>query len=163
MIIIKEFLPNPLGNDKDGEYIKIFNDGNQQVSIAGWRVKNLSGKTYNLSGELGAQKELVLPYLKTKIALSNNGETVFLYNEKGILIDKLGYAGGTGLKIGEIVRKNQQLPINNLQTDYPINFPAVNQIATKFFLADFLIAIILAAIILYIILQIEKKLGIKLF
>ncbi len=160
-MIIKEFLPNPVGRDKDGEYIKLFNDGNQPILLGGWSIKNLSGKIYNLSGKLGAQKELVLPYLKTKIPLSNNGETVFLY-KNGALIDKLGYAGGTSLRAGEIITR-KQLITNELQNNQTINAPISNQLSNQFIFTDFLTAAILAGLSLYIILELEKKLEIKLF
>src|SRR3989344_6239001 len=108
-MVIKEFLPNPVGNDKEGEYLKIFNDGGNAVLLDGWSIKNIAGKSYKLTGKISAGGELVLPYSRTKIPLSNNGETVFLYDEKSVLADKLGYAGGTGLKEGKIVTRNQKL------------------------------------------------------
>ena len=165
-MIIKEFLPNPIGSDKEWEYIKIFNDGNEPVLFNGWSIKNLSGKIYNLSGELGAQEELILPYLKTKIPLNNNGETVFLYKNK-TLIDNLGYAGGTGIKAGEIIRQGHGLlEKSQLRTDFQnnelVNPPAGNKLSQIIYI-DFLIAAILAGLGLYIILQLEEKLEIKLF
>lgn len=171
-MIIKEFLPNPAGNDKDGEYIKLFNDSNNPVLLGGWSIKNISGKIYKLSGELGAKEELILPYLKTKIPLSNNGETVFLYDEKGLLADKLGYAGGTGLKVGEIINRNQKLATNNQQlesrpnsqiTNYPMPAGRQELQISNFLFINFLIAAILAGLALYIILELEKKLDIKLW
>ena len=92
-MLIKEFLPNPIGQDADGEYIKLFNDGNLPVNLAGWSVKDASGKTFNLSGSLDGGKELLLPYLQTKVSLNNNGEQIFLYDNAGKLIDELSYSG----------------------------------------------------------------------
>ncbi|TSC95800.1 MAG: Nucleic acid binding OB-fold tRNA/helicase-type, partial [Parcubacteria group bacterium Athens1014_26] len=92
-MIIKEFLPNPVGADKDGEYIKIFNDGISGVSLAGWKLKDASGKSFSLVGNLKSGQELTLSYSQTKINLNNNGETVYLYDNTGKQIDKLSYSG----------------------------------------------------------------------
>lgn len=162
-MIIQEFLPNPVGNDKESEYIKIFNNGDNVVLLDGWSVKNIAGKSYKLSGKINADEELILPYSKTKIPLSNNGETIFLYNEKSVLVDRLGYAGGAGLKVGErvIKRPTANESINN---DQLLNYSSANYLITdKFLFIDFLTAAILAGLGLYIILQLEKKLDIKLF
>jgi hypothetical protein len=90
-MIIKEFLPNPIGKDTEGEYIKLLNNTSETAKLDGWKITDLSGKTYTLKGGLGADEELILPYSVTKIALNNDGETLFLYNADNVLIDELSY------------------------------------------------------------------------
>ncbi|MDP3999462.1 MAG: lamin tail domain-containing protein [bacterium] len=163
-MVIKEFLPNPVGSDQEGEYIKIFNDSPAAVLLNGWSLKDASGKTFKLIGSLDSQKELVLPYSQTKIALNNNGEQIFLYNSSGKLIDQLSYTGQASE--GQIIVKGQK-PITNNQklVDSNFNSPVIDYQFPihKVIFLDFLIAAILAGLGLYLILQIEKKLGAKIW
>jgi hypothetical protein len=159
-MVIKEFLPNPVGSDKKGEYIKLFNDGGNIVSLSGWQIKDASGKTFNLSGDLSAGKELILPYSKTKIALNNNGEQVFLYDNAGKLVDKLDYIGQA--EEGQIITRIMNNELGIMEIEYGQLNNNRNNWQQVIFI-DFLTAAILAALGLYIILQLERKLNIKLF
>jgi len=97
MIIINEFLPNPVGKDIEGEWIKLFNNGDAAVDVSGWQIKDASGKTFVFSAAnkniIAGGKILTLDYKTTKISLNNNGETIFLYDKAGNLIDKAEYTG----------------------------------------------------------------------
>ena len=166
-MIIKEFLPNPVGNDQEGEYIKLFNNDDSAVNLNGWQVKDVAGKSYKISGDLVGDQELVLPYSQTKISLNNSGEKVFLYDASGKLVDELGYSGQANE--GQIINKRlatSELATSKLETgELAANQSISNSqlpISNAIFL-DFLTAAILAGLGLYIILQLEKKLEIKLF
>ncbi len=99
MIIISEFLPNPAGKDTEGEWIKLFNNGDAAVNVSGWQIKDASGKAFIFSATAGKNtliaggETLALDYKTTKISLNNNGETIFLYDGVGNLVDKAGYTG----------------------------------------------------------------------
>ena len=162
-MIIKEFLPNPIGKDTEGEYIKLFNDGSEAVLFNNWILKDASGKVYKLFGSLEVSKELTLPYSQTKIALNNNGEQIFLYDSAGKLADELSYSGqasegqiikyqASGIKYQELNEMIFNSPITNYQL--PV---------AKIIFLDFLTAAILAALGWYLILELEKKLNIKIF
>ncbi|MBI1838734.1 MAG: lamin tail domain-containing protein [Candidatus Colwellbacteria bacterium] len=92
MVFIKELLPNPVGRDAGGEWIKLFNDGEDVVNLNGWQIKDLSGKSLNLAGNINPKNEINLKLYKSKIILNNKKETVFLYDPSGKLIDKLAYS-----------------------------------------------------------------------
>lgn len=93
-VYIKEFLPNPVGKDRDGEYIRIANDSDGAVSLTGWIIKDAGGKQFSLTGyRIEGRSDLVLDYHTTKIFLNNKGETLFLYNAGGTLVDEVGYSG----------------------------------------------------------------------
>ena len=111
-MIIQEFLPNPVGKDNDGEYIKLFNDGREAVNLSGWKIKDASGKTYSLNGKsIIGQGELILDYAATKISLNNNGETLFLYDSSGKLVDEVGYSGSAaeGMVYGKKVELSEEI------------------------------------------------------
>lgn len=165
---IKEFLPNPVGSDKEGEYIKLFNDSQQPASLSGWIIKDASGKTFKLSGELNSGQELLLKYSDTKVALNNNGEKIFLYDAGGKLTDELGYTGQASE--GRVINKKLAIPTPE-EVGTPTESVGASHLITNSRLLisknvifiDFLTAAILAGLSLYIVLQLEKKLDIKLF
>lgn len=94
-MVINEFLPNPVGKDTDGEFIELFNNSQNEVNLAGWKLKDASGKTFILNQKISSGGYLVLNYKNTKITLNNDAETIFLYDAKGNLIDKAGFSGGS--------------------------------------------------------------------
>lgn len=92
-MVINEFLPNPVGKDTDGEFIELFNNSQNEVSLAGWKIKDASGKTFVFNQKISGGEYLVLNYKTTKISLNNDAETIFLYDSAGKLIDKAGFSG----------------------------------------------------------------------
>lgn len=92
-LLIKEFLPNPVGKDREGEYFTLLNDSGETIFLSGWRVEDESGKAFWLYGSLEAQKERDFFSSSTGLALNNDGETLFLFNESSELVDELGYSG----------------------------------------------------------------------
>ena len=92
-VSISELLPNPAGSDTAGEWIELHNAGDVPQSLAGWALKDASGKTYLFHLEsVPARGFLVLPYSTTKISLNNSGDTIFLYDASGALVDSFSYA-----------------------------------------------------------------------
>jgi hypothetical protein len=160
-MIIKEFLPNPVGADKAGEYIKIFNDGDKAVNLAGWKISDASNKSFSLSGIIQPNGELKLSSTQTKISLNNNGEMIYLFDAKGILIDKLGYSGAA--KEGKIIIHQKtgtsEVSVVNGEVLNRRLMPSNGKIITT----DLFLALILGLAAVYVILQLEKKLDIKLF
>lgn len=93
-LIINEFLPNPVGNDQEGEWIEIFNDSEIDVPLKGWRLEDASGQKYYFKDEIIKSKDfLVLFYKTTKISLNNNGETLSLYSPNNELAFQISYFG----------------------------------------------------------------------
>jgi hypothetical protein len=93
-MVISEFLPNPVGKDTEGEWLKMLNNKEKEINLSGWRLKDASGKTYTFGNQkISAGESLILDYKTTKISLNNNGETLFLFDAGGNLIDKIEYIG----------------------------------------------------------------------
>ena len=95
MVYIKSLLPNPVGRDSGSEWIRISNSGDQSVSLVGWRIQDEKGDAYTLTGlgEIGAGETIELKDSATKINLKNTGDTIFLYDERGALMDEFAYSG----------------------------------------------------------------------
>lgn len=107
MVLINEFLPNPIGEDKIGEFIELYNGGFNPISLSGHFLRDESGKTFYLSGMLGPKEYLNLPRSLTKIAINNSDETLFLYDAEGRLLDKAAFLGsakegGSFSRVGEV-------------------------------------------------------------
>lgn len=160
-MVIKEFLPNPVGADKTGEYIKIFNDGDKAVSLTGWKVSDTSNKSFTLSGMLDSKQELVLFSTQTKISLNNNGETIFLTDSKGVLMDKLGYTGV--VEEGKVILKQEIAVLGAQFENGQVLNPNFSSPVGRVLALDVFLGIILGLAAVYVILQLEKKLDIKLF
>lgn len=95
MVIISEFLPNPVGIDTEGEFIELYNNGSNATDLSGWKLKDASRKTFKFPEgfSIGADGYLSLPYSQTKITLNNNGEKLFLFDNQNNLISQAEYSG----------------------------------------------------------------------
>jgi len=92
-IFINEILPNPEGKDTEGEFIELYNNG-EQMSLKGWRLEDKSGKKFDLSGQIIKEKDfLVLFYNQTKITINNKDEIIYLY-KNGQEVDRIEMLGG---------------------------------------------------------------------
>ena len=91
---ISEFMPNPLGNDTEGEWIELRHEGDAPVKLAGWKLEDAAGKAFVFGDVALAPGEyLVLTSKATRIALNNNGESMVLRDASGAIIDRAGYQG----------------------------------------------------------------------
>lgn len=78
-VVINEVIPNPLGDEKEGEWIELKNYTDRSISLCGWSVDDEQGgsKPYSLSKlQLPPQSFRILPRMDTGIALNNDHDTV---------------------------------------------------------------------------------------
>jgi len=109
-IVLNEFLPDPVGNDcsltgLEGEWVEIYNDGNQINDLAGWTIKDEGGahsivinssNTLNnstLIGPKGSGIEWLVVFLNGCILNNTGGDSVSLYNPSSELVDSYSYSG----------------------------------------------------------------------
>ena len=92
-IKIIEFLPNPEGNDADGEYVILFNSGSSDVNLRNWVLDDEEGGSkpfaINKDKVIGAGSEIIFERTDTKIAINNSGDSVRLFDPDGELIDSV--------------------------------------------------------------------------
>lgn len=91
MVFLKEALPNPVGEDTGGEWIKLVNIGDNAINLTGWSIKDASEKTYTLNASIDGKTELLLEHSLTGITLNNTNETITLLDASGVVIDSLTY------------------------------------------------------------------------
>lgn len=80
-LTINELLPNPIGDDTDGEWIELKNESNDEVSLSGFALSDASGASHTFttqSGQIPPYGFLLLPRAQTKIVLNNDGDTLSL-------------------------------------------------------------------------------------
>ncbi len=156
---IKEFLPNPTGKDTEGEYIVLLNNNEQTINLAGWSIKDSSGKVFKLdSHTLAPNEELKLFYTTTKIALNNDGETIFLITPAGQIADELGFTGAIqeGAVVSRSAEASHELKAELLET-FPSDEPGGNlALDSQIFLLMILTGIILAGLTVWILRKFPK-------
>ena len=94
-IIINEFLPNPAGDDEEGEWIELKNLSSEAINLSGWQLKDNTSRKYILpSSTVAAGGFLIIYRLDSQIALNNSGvEALSLYTPAEKLIDRVEYVG----------------------------------------------------------------------
>lgn len=101
MVLINEWLPNPVGKDSDpsagsgrvGEFVEIFNNGKEPVNLTGWYLKTTTKIKFVLSGEIKPGGFLVFKKPELKLSLNNTEGQIYLYNSGGNLADQARFYG----------------------------------------------------------------------
>lgn len=119
MVYINEWLPNPVGTDTGAEWIELFNDGQNSVSLNGWVLVSGSrsaqldgGKKFILNGnDIGAGQYLVLNPADGKITLRNSDGSLLLYDAQGKLVDQSSFSGvAPEGKSYSLIEQNSSIP-----------------------------------------------------
>ena len=93
-MIISSLLPNPKGDDRAGEWLKIENSDSVLKNLFGWELRTTRGKLYKFNNlSLTAGESLVLTYKDLKFNLRNAGDEISLFGPAGNLVDVFKYAG----------------------------------------------------------------------
>ena len=94
-IRINELLPNPLGSDKDNEFIELYNFDSDPIDLSGWKLEDKSKKTYTFPEITIPSKNYIVVYSqKSKIALNNSGEeTLSLIDPAENIVSFVAYTG----------------------------------------------------------------------
>lgn len=159
MITISEVLPNPVGADKGGEYIVLFNNSTQPVSLAGWKLRDASGKTARLDGyTIAAASTLKLTDGQTGITLNNSVETLSLLGPSGATEDTFSYnspaAQGMPLLQGGALTPQIRQQLFDELAQANVALP-VQSMGSQAVLFAALLAVILAGIAVYVLKHIQ--------
>ncbi|MDD5731281.1 MAG: lamin tail domain-containing protein [Patescibacteria group bacterium] len=96
-IKISEILPDPVGSDTEGEYIKIYNFGSDDVNLKNWSLDDEDGgsKPYKIDYDLVLKSKTVAAFysVDTKISLNNTGDHARLFDPGNKLMDDIVYTG----------------------------------------------------------------------
>ncbi len=93
-IFISEFLPNPKGDDSGKEWIEVVNESSNVQNISGWGLGNSSEKPkfiFPSGSYLASQGLILLSSSLTKISLSNDSGSLFLFYPSGSISQEVKY------------------------------------------------------------------------
>ena len=96
-IIITELVPNPEDDDRENEFIEIYNRENITANISGWTMEDKLGRTgqfiFPKNTILSSKEYRVFYRPETKITLNNSGDGVILKNLDGKIINETPISG----------------------------------------------------------------------
>lgn len=85
-----EIMPNPEGTDtKNNEYVKLKNNGNETVNLAGWKICNISQDCYSLEESISTESCNKIYRTNFIFPLHNDKEELNLLDKNLNLIDKI--------------------------------------------------------------------------
>jgi len=90
---IVSLLPNPAGDERQGEEITLRNAGSSAVNVTGWTVRDMAGKTWSLTslGTLGAGAQRTLRRNNQPMSMNNGGDTILLVDTGGAVVQSVTY------------------------------------------------------------------------
>jgi hypothetical protein len=90
---IASLLPNPVGDELEDEEVTIRNAGTTAVNVAGWTLRDPTGRTWSLTslGSIPAGATRTIRRLGQPMALNNGGDTVMLVAPNGGIIHQITY------------------------------------------------------------------------
>ncbi len=124
---LNEFLPDPVGDDASGEWIELYNDSDQAISLAGVTIQDSSTSHFTLSNEIiEAHQYLLINRTQSGIALNNSDDAVILRDPAGNQIDTTSYSGsseGWSWALIDGGWRWSRLPTPGAVNQIPINHP----------------------------------------
>lgn len=115
-LIISEFLPNPRGDDREGEWIEIANLGTTAMALEGLKLKtDATKKLHDLTGTLPAGGYKLIKRSESGLLLRNTNGTIELLNELGHRLFEISYRdtipeGWSGARFGDSIWKITRKP-----------------------------------------------------
>ena len=87
-LVINEFVSDPISGEK--EWVEIFNPFNNVIPLAGWRVRESSGRTVTLPDQWFGFEQFIVAEFSSS-ALNNDADTIELLDPTGVVIDRVVY------------------------------------------------------------------------
>jgi len=87
-LVLSELLPDPVGDDAQGEWVEIYNPNNQPVDLSRFLIDQYLIPS---NTKIAAAEYKVFYRTQTAVALSNGGDTVKLLFPGGLLLDEQNY------------------------------------------------------------------------
>ena len=83
-VVINEIMYDAEGADSDREWVELYNNGDSEVDLTGWKFNDGSSHVLNEPPKNGGIGSLVLPA---------NGYAILVNNAENFLIERLGFSG----------------------------------------------------------------------
>lgn len=111
LVRLSEVLPNPVGNDAEGEWLELENTSNRPINVSALQIDDKEGggsKPYTLPDNLiiPAHSFLIIEREESGIAFNNTVDSLRLIAPDGEVLESISYVGGKEGK--SYVRKNNE-------------------------------------------------------
>lgn len=83
---------NPPGRDDGNEYVRV--EALSEVDVSGWTIEDESGRSFALPSVQASAGEIITVPNSGGAAWNNGGDTAFLFDASGVLVDTHSYVGG---------------------------------------------------------------------
>ncbi len=101
-IVINAAMINPVGDERKGEWISLYNRGDQKIRLKNWRLVDGEGREAEVNGEIETGDALRLHGAgKGKIQLANKGGSLILYDHYDCIIDHVTWSAHDLARISE--------------------------------------------------------------
>lgn len=97
---IVALLPNPEGDEGQYEEVTLKNLGSQSISLGGWKLRDLAGRTLDGLGTLQPGQEKTMKRNGQPMTLNDGGDTVDLIDPNGSVMQTVTYSA---VDEGEVV------------------------------------------------------------
>ncbi len=95
-VIISEFIPDPIGQDSENEWIELFNQSDEIANLTDWQLDDEEGGSrpfiFLKNSLIAPHQFLVLRRPITKLALNNDRDQVQLFYPDGSLASQVSYS-----------------------------------------------------------------------
>lgn len=90
-VIINELLPNPSGSETTDEWIELTNTGDTSINLTGWQLTDQTRYFTIADTRIPAHGYVVFESGETRINLNNTGDTVYLVDAAGAIMNGTTY------------------------------------------------------------------------
>lgn len=97
-------LPNPSGEDRGKEKVWLKNTGDEDIDLAGWKLRDRAGNILNLDGNIEAGEELAFTDSEGAMPLNNDGDEIVVVNPAGNVVDRFSYPR-SAVSIGQVINR----------------------------------------------------------
>jgi endonuclease YncB( thermonuclease family) len=91
-VAIVSLLPDPRGRDEGHEWVTIHNATEQDVSLAGWKLRDRAGNEVLLAGIVPRGRHVVVRLRPDTMPLNNDGDEVVLFDQLGTARSRAAYS-----------------------------------------------------------------------
>lgn len=91
---LNEILPNPKGDENEGEFIELYNNDEEKTDISGFSLRDASKTgeyTFPKDTILQGKEYFILKRSVSKLSLNNSNETLSLFDAGNVLVDTVQY------------------------------------------------------------------------
>ena len=94
-VVIASLLPRPPGPDRLNEEVTLRNNGNEAVSLAGWRLQDESGRIWPLTsvGTINPNESVTIRRNGMPMSLNDDGDEIVLLDANDVERDRFRYTG----------------------------------------------------------------------